>query len=63
MSDEGPPFDKGLPGAMPKPCSRRLGPPIRWCLKPEGHVGDCEGVVPAEFPVNDLGPKRKPRWG
>ena len=54
--------DKGANEAPAKPCCRRL-PGGRYCLLPELHIGDCEGVTPREIPPSDTGPKRRPQWG
>jgi hypothetical protein len=59
--------DKGARGSPAKPCCRclpgDLGP--MWCILPEGHYGDCEGVSAKEMPMpfEGLDPRRKPRWG
>lgn len=53
--------------APPKPCSKRLKSvdgKLMWCIRPDGHGGDCHGVAPAELPAafSALDPKRRWSW-
>jgi len=46
----------------PKACLRRFASG-RWCTREDSHQGDCDGPPAREYPVNDLGPKRRMGWG
>jgi hypothetical protein len=46
--EHGPDVDKGIDrhARVPPPCSKRLQVGKGgWCLRPQNHEGDCEGVV------------------